>query len=197
MKNMQKAGMVFVFMMLGFVSFSLAQTNTARIVYFTIEGIQDTQLDYRHFRVTGVDEFEHQLIQAMVDKLSDKYSLEEIEIVQKPHIIRKPGLNRFKGVKKLKRKEKKWAQPDQLLFKIKCDIAFNESIGTSLILNTNSSRAALYINIGVFKNGKLQEKLKVKSKDDAIFIGNHADAAYWLSLSDFEKMYFSALDKLQ
>ncbi len=170
-----------------------AQSN-GTIVKFTIEGTNKTDL-HPYNSNDKIRQLEERVYKKTVDKLKEKYSLEEITTVQTPLIIRKTGLNRFKGVKKLNKKEIQKAKSSDLSFKIKCDIAFNDNAVAKILINETAKRTVLYLSVGVFRNQELIEILKVKEKSSHTFLGEATGVH--LSTVDFEYIYSEALNKIK
>lgn len=174
---------------------AVAEGKKGAIVAFTVEGVQNTELDYGKHDHSKHD-FEAHVFDAICKVLAEKYSLGAIEGLQEPFMIRKRPLNRLKSTKRLKKKEQHLAKGYDLVLKVKCDISFDENFGASLLLNTESSRLAVFVQVAVFKNGKFKEKLKGKAKSRHTVLGDNAESQNWLSLDEFIALYEEAITKL-
>lgn len=179
------------------ICFACAQNpNKGFISRISIEGTQYTEMSTLA-KSSIAEEFKTRIKENTVKQLSKIFALDSIEFAAEKEIVFKQGLNRFTGVKKLDKSFYEKAAKCRYSFKIKCDIAFNETI-TGFILQENSSRANIYLSVGVFDSqGKLVDVYKGESKDNVIFIGKNAQKTQRLSIIDFEKAYCLALDNLK
>ncbi len=163
---------------------------------FSIEGTQDTEMG-TFGKSKGVDNFNERIIAATLSSLQKQFQLDSIGLPNEFRIQYKQGLNRLAGVGKLNKTEKQAAAAYKYTFIIKCDIAFNETVG-GFIIDQTSSRGEVYVNIGVYDStGERKAIYKGKCKDAVVFLGKNAHRVQWMSKEDFETAYLSALDNLK
>lgn len=184
-----------------FIFTSLSSQNTSPISKgligkFTIEGTESTDMSaYNNGKM--VEKFKTTVIQKTAERLKDIFNLSSVEMLQNSDIEFKTGLNKLKGVRKLDGDFKEIGKDYTYIFKIKCDISFDETVGGFLIDQT-SSRARVVINVGVFTpNGDRISIYKGKAKDDVVFFGKNARKVQWLTAEDFVSAYTSALEELK
>lgn len=170
----------------------MAQSQKATIVSFVIMGAQNTELQ----SLNGSDEiaFNERIYNETLDYLKREFNLDSINSTSKINI--KNNINRLSGVKKLSKNELENTNFSDVVFKIKCDISFNET-NAGFLTNQPTSRAFVYLSIGVFNNkGEFLDEYKAKTKDNIINIGRNQVSAQWLSLNDFYTAYSELLTEL-
>lgn len=194
---MRKSIQIFMLVIfLGLGSFIQAQTNNGLIVSFSVEGASSTELSSLKSGEKTV-QFKQRIFSKTETKLKSVYKFDSLVFAPNESLEIKNSLNRFKGVRKINDEEKALAKNYACTFKIKCDIAFNES-NVGIILNEKTSRAVVYLAIGVFnQNGEQIAIYKGKSKDQNINIGENQVNSQWLSMQDFEYLFENALLDLE
>ena len=166
------------------------------VASISIEGTQDTEMA-TFGNSSRVADFNENVKRNTLKCLMDLFKLDSVAFIPGMQIKYKQGLNRFAGVSKLDSEQKNEAKSFFYTFRIKCDIAFDQTVG-GFIIDQTSSRANIYITIGVFNaNGEKVATYKGKSKDSVVFLGKNAHRAQWLSAQDFESVYLSALESLE
>ncbi|MDI9338376.1 MAG: hypothetical protein QM539_08120 [Alphaproteobacteria bacterium] len=175
---------------------SNAQTlKKGLIVQLSIEGTQQTDMS-TFYNGTRVEQFNARITQNTIKRLKELFQLDTIEFADGVGLEYKLSLNKFVGVNKVNKKFLNQAQNYDLVFKMKCDIAFNETAGGFLIDQT-SSRAAVDLSVGVFnKNLEKQTIYKGRAKDGVVFLGENARRVQYLTKEDFEAAYTSCLEEL-
>ncbi|MCX8480611.1 MAG: hypothetical protein ORN58_01700 [Sediminibacterium sp.] len=166
------------------------------ITEFIIEGTESTDMS-AYYNGKMVENFRENVKSQMVNKLKGIFNLDSIEFVPNFKLELKRGLNTFTGVKKIDKVYADIAQNFEYTFKIKCEIAFNETVG-GFIIDETSARAKISLFVGVFnKNLERQYLYKGKAKDGVVFFGKNAHRVKWLAREDFEAAYQSALEELK
>jgi hypothetical protein len=194
---MTKAKIVLCLAILLLTGGAFAQDSRSGLVAsISIEGTQDTEMA-TFGNSSQVAKFNESVKHNTLKRLVDLFKLDTIAFIPGMQIKYKQGLNRFVGVSKLDSEQKNAAKSFFYTFRIKCDIAFDQTLG-GFIIDQTSSRANVYITIGVFNaNGEKVATYKGKSKDSITFFGKNARRAQWLSAQDFESVYQSALESLE
>lgn len=173
------------------ISTLYSQEKIGLIVYYNIEGVQNTDLN-PHYSTPYIEEVVNEFYYETANMLKEKYALKDINLYDYHNIVRKNGLNRLKSIKKLKSKERH--APGDILFKVKVDIAFDENVGVSLLLNQDTKRATMYLTIAVFEKGENVDLIKLKIKDVHTYIGE--DTPEYLGMNGYVWMYNQILDEL-
>lgn len=196
MKNV-KIIFCFILMLWMETSSSFAQdSRQGMVASISIEGTQDTEMA-TFGSSSRVAEFNENVKCKTLKRLVQIFKLDSVTVSPSFEIKYREGLNRFAGISKLNAEQKVVAKTYFYTFKIKCDIAFDQTVG-GFILDQTSSRANVYITLAVFDaNGEKVATYKGKSKDGIVFLGKNARRAQWLSAQDFESVYQSALEQLQ
>ena len=166
------------------------------ITEFLIEGTESTDMS-AYYNGKMVENFKEKVKSQMANKLKELFNLDTIEFVPNFKLELKRGLNTFTGVKKIDKVYADIAKQFEYNFKIKCEIAFNETAG-GFIIDETSARAKISLFVGVFnKNLERQFLYKGKAKDGVVFFGRNAHKVKWLAREDFEAAYQSAVEELK
>ena len=119
------------FALIAFLVFSNgveAQSKKGQVVAISIEGVQDTEMGaFKNGKM--VEDFNGRVKEATLNRLKALFQLDQVVMVPDVPVVFKQGLNRLSGVGKLDKNQKETAKEYQFTFKIKCDIAFNETVG--------------------------------------------------------------------
>jgi hypothetical protein len=172
-----------------------AQTKKGSIVSFHILGAQNTELQALSRKDKAT--FDERIIKETSTYLKEEFALDTIFMGPEVNVKIKTDINRLSGVKRLSGKEKDAIAGGDLVFKIKCDIAFDQTTA-GYIVGTPTSRAALYITIGVFDTqGNFLYQYKGKNKSDFVAIGKESVAIQTMSVTDFGQGYRQTLETLE
>lgn len=181
--------------LLGVFTISTAQQKKGSIVSFTILGAQNTELQLLNQKEQAV--FSEKIIEETVTYLKNKFVLDTLYMEPETKVNIKTNTNRLSGVKRLKGKEEEAISGADLVFKVKCDIAFDETTA-GFIVGIPTSRASLHLAIGVFDSqGKYLYQFKGKNKSDFIGIGRDSEDTLKMTVSDFEIGYQQTLNELE
>ena len=176
-------------------SFAQGQNN-AQVMELYIEGTQDTEMA-TFSKGNAVDAFNAKVKEITITNIKNQLKLDSIQFADNVPIKYKRALNRLAGFGKLSSQEKSVAKNYKYTIKVKCDIAFNETVG-GFIIDETSSRAVVYVTIGLYDSeGKKKSVYKGKCKDSVVFLGKNARRAQWLGKEDFLLAYQSALEELK
>lgn len=180
--------------LLGIITFSSAQSKKGSIVSFSIFGAQNTELQLLNNKEQAA--FSERIIKETVAYLKNKFVLDTVYMGSDTKVIIKTNTNRLSGVKRLKGKEEEAIAGADLVFKIKCDITFDETTA-GFIVGIPTSRASLYLAIGVFDaQGKYLYQYKGKNKSDFITIGREPENELKMTVTDFGIGYLQTLEEL-
>lgn len=187
--------LIILLCMLGILSSTAAQTKKGSIVSFHILGALNTELQ----SLNRKDEapFDERIIKETTTYLKSEFALDTVFMGPGVPVKIKTDINRLSGVKRLSGNEKDAIEGGDLVFKIKCDIAFDQTTA-GYIVGAPTSRAALYISIGVFDaQGNFLYQYKGKNKSDFVRIGKESVATQTMSVTDFGIGYLQTLDALE
>lgn len=172
-----------------------AQTKKGSIVFFHILGAQNTELQALSRKDKAA--FDERIIKETSTYLKEEFALDTVFMGPEVNVKITTDINRLAGVKRLSGKEKEAIGGGDLVFKIKCDIAFDQTTA-GYIVGTPTSRAALYITIGVFDTqGNFLYQYKGKNKSDFVAIGKESVAMQTMSVTDFGLGYLQTLEALE
>lgn len=181
--------------MLGVLTDTTAQTKKGSIVSFHILGALNTELQSLNRKDEAA--FDERIIKETTTYLKSEFALDSVYMGPDVPVKIKTDINRLSGVKRLSGNEKDAIGGGDLVFKIKCDIAFDQTTA-GYIVGTPTSRAALYLSIGVFDTqGNFMYQYKGKNKSDFVRIGKESVATQTMSVTDFGIGYLQALDALE
>ena len=173
--------------------------STGTIVKFTIGGTKHTDFSGKSFRKNGLED---EVEKITLDYLKEKYELNLVDNGQVPKIKPRFFNSLFGSIKSQTRKQKLlvFEKGADISFKIKCSIKSREGLLGILLPNVSSNNAFLLIKVGVFKNGKIQEKLKARENivsEISISSDDEDDVATNLLEEEFISIYTKALQQLK
>lgn len=172
-----------------------AQTKKGSIVSFHILGALNTELQALSRKDKAA--FDERILKETTTYLKEEFALDSVFMKPEVNVKIKTDINRLAGVKRLSGKEKEAIGGGDLVFKIKCDIAFDQATA-GYIVGTPTSRAALYITIGVFDTqGNFLYQYRGKNKSDFVAIGKESVAMLTMSVTDFGLGYRQTLETLE
>jgi hypothetical protein len=181
--------------MLGVLTGTTAQTKKGSIVSFHILGALNTELQSLNRKDEAA--FDERIIKETTTYLKSEFALDTVYMGPGVPVKIKTDINRLSGVKRLSGNEKDAIGGGDLVFKIKCDIAFDQTTA-GYIVGAPTSRAALYVSIGVFDaQGNFLYQYKGKNKSDFVRIGKESVATQTMSVTDFGIGYLQTLDALE
>ncbi len=187
--------LIILLCMLGILSSTAAQTKKGSIVSFHILGALNTELQSLNRKDEAA--FDERIIKETTTYLKSEFALDTVFMGPGVPVKIKTDINRLSGVKRLSGNEKDAIGGGDLVFKIKCDIAFDQTTA-GYIVGAPTSRAALYISIGVFDaQGNFLYQYKGKNKSDFVRIGKESVATQTMSVTDFGIGYLQTLDALE
>ena len=187
--------LIILLCMLGVLTGTTAQTKKGSIVSFHILGAQNTELQSLNRKDEAA--FDERIIKETTTYLKSEFALDTVYMGPGVPVKIKTDINRLSGVKRLSGNEKDAIGGGDLVFKIKCDIAFDQTTA-GYIVGAPTSRAALYVSIGVFDaQGNFLYQYKGKNKSDFVRIGKESVATQTMSVTDFGIGYLQTLDALE
>jgi hypothetical protein len=187
--------LIILLCMLGVLTGTTAQTKKGSIVSFHILGALNTELQSLNRKDEAA--FDERIIKETTTYLKSEFALDTVYMGPGVPVKIKTDINRLSGVKRLSGNEKDAIGGGDLVFKIKCDIAFDQTTA-GYIVGAPTSRAALYVSIGVFDaQGNFLYQYKGKNKSDFVRIGKESVATQTMSVTDFGIGYLQTLDALE